>query len=100
MSSGFKRDPHRRAAREAPLERGGSGGNPTLLEHFTAYDVDEAQVAVPVADVDADGNAAIVGHGQSPPSRTSMRSTELAHFIVGPTGPIAQFRSLAFSSHL
>jgi hypothetical protein len=74
------------------------GEDAPLLDHLATLGVQQAEMAVAVADVDAGGNVVVVlGHGRSPPSCGSaldLRSSTCV--IVG----FARSIISAFSSHL
>src|SRR5215218_5281445 len=74
------------------------GEDATLLDHLATLGVQQAEMAVAVADVDAGGKVVVVlGHGRSPPSCGSaldLRSSTCV--IVG----FARSIISAFSSHL
>src|SRR5215211_6790816 len=59
---------HRLGAREPLFESRTIGKDASLLDHLTTVGVQQAQMAVAVADVYAGGNVVVVGHGRSPPS--------------------------------
>src|SRR5215218_11455837 len=88
---------HRLGARESLFESRTIGKDASLLDHLATVGVQQAQMAVAVANVDAGGNVVVVGHGRSPPfcgSALDLRSSTCV--IVGSARSIIS----AFSSHL
>ena len=86
-------DPHRLATTEATLEGLRGGRDATLLRDLTALGVEEAEVAVAVAEVDADG---VAGLGR----RGCIFPWAYAGVTPYPRCDLYETRCSAFSSHL